>query len=48
MNTESGRTAFLFDLDGTLDADREALLTKLAGELLANPVIEDYQLQVEG
>lgn len=38
---------FVIDLDGTLDAEREALLTKLAGELLANPVIEDYQLQVE-
>jgi len=38
---------FVIDLEGALDADREALLTKLAGELLANPVIEDYQLQVE-
>lgn len=38
---------FVIDLEGALDADREALLTKLAGELLANPVIEDYQLQIE-
>ena len=38
---------FVIDLDGTLDADREALLTTLAGELLANPVIEDYRLEVE-
>lgn len=38
---------FVIDVDGALDADREAVLTKLAGELLANPVIEDYQLQVE-
>ncbi|MBU6213656.1 MAG: phosphoribosylformylglycinamidine synthase subunit PurS [Actinomycetales bacterium] len=38
---------FVIDLEGSLDADREALLTKLAGELLANPVIEDYSLQVE-
>jgi phosphoribosylformylglycinamidine synthase len=38
---------FVIDLNGSLDAQREALLTKLAGELLANPVIEDYQLQVE-
>ena len=38
---------FVIDLDGALDTDREAVMTKLAGELLANPVIEDYQLQVE-
>jgi phosphoribosylformylglycinamidine synthase len=38
---------FVIDLDGTLDADREALLTTLAGELLANPVIEDYHLVLE-
>ena len=38
---------FVIDLDGTLDADREALLPTLAGELLANPVIEDSRLEVE-
>lgn len=38
---------FVIDLDGALDAERETVLTKLAGELLANPVIEDYQLRVE-
>ena len=34
-------------LDGDLDADRDALLHKLAAELLANPVIEDYRLEVD-
>ena len=29
-----------------IDADREALLTQLAGELLSNPVIEDFTLTV--
>jgi len=38
---------FVIDLDGALDSEREMVLTKLAGELLANPVIEDYQLRVE-
>lgn len=38
---------FVIELDGALDADREALLSKLAGELLANPVIEDYRFGVE-
>ena len=37
---------FVIDLDGALDADREALLTQLAGELLSNPVIEDFTLTV--
>ena len=38
---------FVIELDGALDAQRETLLTKLAGELLANPVIEDYRFEVE-
>lgn len=37
---------FVIDLDGALGADREALLTQLAGELLSNPVIEDFSLTV--
>ena len=37
---------FVIDLEGELDADRNQLLHKLAGELLANPVIEDYSLEV--
>lgn len=37
---------FVIDLDGALDADREALLTQLAGELLSNPVIEDFTMTV--
>lgn len=37
---------FVIDLDGTLEAERAALLERLAGELLSNPVIEDYRLTV--
>lgn len=37
---------FVIDLDGDLDADRLELLHRLAGELLSNPVIEDYRLEV--
>ena len=36
---------FVIDLDGELDAQREELLHKLAGELLANPVIEDFRIE---
>jgi phosphoribosylformylglycinamidine synthase subunit PurS len=38
---------FVIELDGDLDANRDALLHKLAAELLANPVIEDYRLEVD-
>jgi len=38
---------FVIDLEGTLDSERHALLTQLAGELLSNPVIEDFTLTVE-
>jgi phosphoribosylformylglycinamidine synthase len=37
---------FVIDLAGELDADRSATLEKLAGELLSNPVIEDFTLTV--
>lgn len=37
---------FVIDLDGDLDADRAAILDRLAGELLSNPVIEDFTLTV--
>ncbi len=37
---------FVIDLDGALDADRAAVLDRLAGELLSNPVIEDFTLTV--
>lgn len=37
---------FVIDLDGELDANRSATLEKLAGELLSNPVIEDFTLTV--
>ena len=38
---------FEISLDGELDAEREVVLNRLAEELLANPVIEDYVLSVE-
>jgi phosphoribosylformylglycinamidine synthase len=37
---------FVIDLAGELDADRSVTLEKLAGELLSNPVIEDFTLTV--
>ncbi|MBU6148545.1 MAG: phosphoribosylformylglycinamidine synthase subunit PurS [Actinomycetales bacterium] len=36
---------FIIDLDGELDDERWALLERLAGELLSNPVIEDYRIR---
>ena len=38
---------FVVDIDGTLEGDRLALMEKLAGELLSNPVIEDFTMRVE-
>ena len=37
---------FVIDIEGDLDGDRAALLEQLAGELLSNPVIEDFVLTV--
>lgn len=37
---------FVIDLDGDLDTDRAEILDRLAGELLSNPVIEDFTLTV--
>jgi len=37
---------FVIDIDGELDEDRRAKLEELAGELLSNPVIEDYRMTV--
>jgi len=37
---------FVIELDGELDGDRRAKLEELAGELLSNPVIEDYRMTV--
>ena len=37
---------FVIELDGELDEDRRAKLEELAGELLSNPVIEDYRMTV--
>ena len=38
---------FIIDIDGELEGDRADLLEKMAGELLSNPVIEDFTLTVE-
>jgi phosphoribosylformylglycinamidine synthase subunit PurS len=38
---------FVIQLDGEIDDARLAKLHELAGELLSNPVIEDYQLRIE-
>ncbi len=37
---------FVIDLEGDVDSDRQALLEQLAGELLSNPVIENYRMQI--
>ena len=37
---------FVIDIDGDLDDSRRAKLEQLAGELLSNPVIEDYRMTV--
>jgi phosphoribosylformylglycinamidine synthase len=38
---------FVIDIDGVLEGDRLALMERLAGELLSNPVIEDFTMRVE-
>jgi phosphoribosylformylglycinamidine synthase len=38
---------FIITLEGAMDADRTAVLERLAGELLSNPVIEDFTLTVQ-
>jgi phosphoribosylformylglycinamidine synthase subunit PurS len=37
---------FVIELDGDLDTDRTHKLEQLSGELLSNPVIEDFTLTV--
>ena len=37
---------FIIELEGDLDDARRATLEELAGELLSNPVIEDYTMTV--
>ena len=37
---------FVIDIDGEFDDARRAKLEELAGELLSNPVIEDYRMSV--
>lgn len=38
---------FVIQLDGPIDDERLEQLHQLAGELLSNPVIEDYQLRID-
>ena len=38
---------FEITLDGDLDSERETTLNRLAEELLANPVIEDFSLRID-
>ena len=38
---------FVIQLDGPIDDARLAQLHQLAGELLSNPVIEDYALRID-
>jgi phosphoribosylformylglycinamidine synthase subunit PurS len=38
---------FEITLDGDLDGDRRDVLDRLAEELLANPVIEDFAVRVD-
>ena len=38
---------FTIDVDGVLEGDRLALMERLAGDLLSNPVIEDFTMRVE-
>ena len=37
---------FIIELEGVLDDARRATLEELAGELLSNPVIENYTMMV--
>ena len=37
---------FIVDIDGVLEGDRLALMEKLAGELLSNPVMENFHLDL--
>ncbi len=42
-NVRQGKQ-FVIDIDGAVD---EAKLHEIAGNLLSNPVIEDYELRIE-
>jgi phosphoribosylformylglycinamidine synthase PurS subunit len=37
---------FVIDIEGDLEGERLELMHRLAEELLSNPVIEDYRMQV--
>jgi phosphoribosylformylglycinamidine synthase subunit PurS len=38
---------FVIELEGALEGERATLMEQLAGELLSNPVIEDFTMRVE-
>ncbi len=44
-NVRQGKQ-FVIDVEGALDAEKLQKLHELAANLLSNPVIEDYDLQV--
>lgn len=45
-NVRQGKQ-FVIDIDGDIDEATSAKLHEIAGNLLSNPVIEDYELTVE-
>lgn len=45
INVRQGKQ-FVIDVEGDLDAEQLQKLHELAANLLSNPVIEDYDLQV--
>lgn len=45
-NVRQGKQ-FVIDTDGALDDAKLAKLHEIAGNLLSNPVIEDYELRVD-
>ena len=45
-NVRQGKQ-FVIDIDGEIDEATSAKLHEIAGNLLSNPVIEDYELTVE-
>jgi len=45
-NVRQGKQ-FVIDVDGEVDAATLAKLHEIAGNLLSNPVIEDYELRVD-
>jgi phosphoribosylformylglycinamidine synthase len=38
---------FVIDIEGEVSGQRRALLERLCGELLSNPVIEDFEVTID-